>query len=97
MWKRWSGCLREKGKAIGLLRLLLPPESPFVFWSIAGLAYLGLVDALVLIGPGIGKLLIRAYRWNLCCSAAVEFLTEASSCRRGKMKTDFKVSGLWKL
>lgn len=42
-----SGLLVGKGEVS--CSLLLPPESPFVFWSIAGLAYLGLAYTLFLI------------------------------------------------
>jgi hypothetical protein len=40
---------------------LLPPESPFVFWSIPRLAYLGLARRASCVGLGVGAWMIRPY------------------------------------
>lgn len=70
--------------------LLLPPESPFVFWSIAGFAYLGLVYTLSHIGYGTGLLMIRSYHADCRC-AETFFDGVPQAVASGKMKTDFKV------
>lgn len=92
-----SGLLVGKGEVS--CSLLLPPESPFVFWSIAGLAYLGLVSTLFPIWSGTGVSMIPYH--PIVARARTFFDGRPKAVASEKMKTDFKVrmllQSLWDL